>query len=92
MKKLLSLLNVKKWLETFVMKFVASKAVKHGATVLAGLIAGLLTKYKLDQYGVSIDIPHFTEALITLFGAGAGAILNWAQKVLDKDGDGVMDK
>ena len=89
MKKLLGLLNVKKWLETFVMKFVASKAVKHGATVLAGLVAGLATKHKLDQYGVSVDVPMFTEALITAFGAAAGALLNWAQKVMDKDGDGI---
>lgn len=89
MRKLLGLLNIKKWLDTFALKFVTSKAVKHGATVLAGLLAGLATKYQLDQYGVSVDIPHLTEGLITLFGAGFGALLNWAQKVIDKDGDGL---
>jgi phage shock protein PspC (stress-responsive transcriptional regulator) len=89
MKKLLSLLNVKKWLETFVMKFLASKAAKHGATALAGIVAGLATKYKLDQYGVTIDIPMFTESIMAAFGALAGMLLNWAQKVMDKDGDGL---
>jgi phage shock protein PspC (stress-responsive transcriptional regulator) len=89
MKKILALFNVKKWLETFVTKFLASKAAKHAASTLAGVIAGLVAKYKLDQYGVQVDVPALTESLIVGFGALAGAIMNWAQKVMDKDGDGL---
>lgn len=88
LKKLGNLLDVKAWLETFVLKFLASKGVKHAATTLAGIVVGLIAKYKLDQYGIQIDIPHFTESLIVAFGAAAGAAVNWMIKVLDKDGDG----
>lgn len=90
MKKWLKLINIKAWGETFVLKFLASKAAKHFATVLAGVVAGIAAKNKLDQYGIVIDVPHFTEALMTLFGAAAGALLNWTIKVLDKDGDGFI--
>jgi len=88
LKKLGKLFDVKSWLETFVLKFLASKGAKHAATTLAGIVAGLIAKYKLDQYGIQIDVPHFTESLIVAFGAAAGVLINWSIKVLDKDGDG----
>lgn len=87
-KKFLNLFNVKSWLETFVLKFMASKGVKHAATTLAGIAAGLATKYQLDKYGVTIDVPLLTESLMTAFGALFGALINWAIQVMDKDGDG----
>lgn len=88
MKKLLKLLNVKNWIETFVGKMILSKAVKHATTVAAGLILGAKAQSVLTEFGVSIDPAQLQTQLTVVFGGLAGSAMNWVQKVLDKDGDG----
>lgn len=93
-KKLINLLNVKNWVETFLLKTAINKGVKHLATFLAGVLASAVFTGKikpiLDASGIVID----PVALATSIGAAAsgasGWLLNWAIKVLDKDGDGFI--
>ena len=90
--KALNLLSVRKWLNTFVGRMILNKTVKHAATAIIGLIAGAKAQSVLNGMGVNIDLPHFTEQLQVLAAGLTGAILNWAQKTVDLDGDGVPDK
>jgi threonine/homoserine/homoserine lactone efflux protein len=86
MKKLMNLLNLKKWIETFLVKTVVNKGVKHAVTVIIGLVAGAKVQAILTQYGVQLDIPHLQAELTVMFGAAAGWLINWGLKVMDKDG------
>jgi hypothetical protein len=91
MKKLLNLLNIKNWISTFVGKLILSKGVKHAVTVVVGLVLGAKVQAILTQFGVSVDMSQFQAELTVLFGGLAGSVINWAQKAMDKDGDGYMD-
>ncbi len=88
MKKLLNLFNVKNWVETFLMKTVVNKAVKHAVTVIIGLIGGAKVQPLLTQFGVTIDPAVLQAQLTVFFGGAAGWLVNWGISVLDKDGDG----
>ncbi len=89
-KKLLKLVNVKNWIETFVTKLILNKGVKHAVTVAVGLIMGAKVQAIAQQFGVTIDASQLQAELTILFGGLAGALINWGQKILDKDGDGTI--
>lgn len=90
MKKILALLNVKNWIQTFLLKTLLSKGVKHGVTVVIGLVMGAQVQALLSQYGVSVNPETLQAQLTVLFGGLAGSVINWGIGVLDKDGDGVL--
>lgn len=89
-EKLKNLFNVKKWASEFVLKLILNKGVKHGVTVVVGLLAGVKVQAILTQYGIGVDMEHFQAQLTVLFGGLAGSFINWAQKVMDPDGDGEL--
>lgn len=91
MKKLLKLLNIKNWIETFVGKLILNKGVKHAATFIIGFVTGDKVQNILTQWGVSVNPDTLEKELMVLFGGIAGIILNWAQKAMDKDNDGKID-
>lgn len=85
--KLKNLFNVKAWIQNFVGKMIIDKGVKHGVTVVIGLLGSAVFTAKvkpvLDQLGISIDMAHLAEGLTVFFGAGAGWLVNWLLKVMD---------
>lgn len=87
--KIKNLFDVKLWVENFISKMVVSKGVKHGVTVVVGLLGSavftLKVKPVLDQLGVSIDTTKLSEGLTVFFGAAAGWLVNWAIKVMEHD-------
>ena len=93
-KKLINLFNVKTWLETFVLKTVINKGVKHLTTFLAGVVASAVFTGKikpiLDASGIVIDPVALATSIGGAGAALSGWVLNWAIKVLDKDGDGYI--
>lgn len=92
MKKLLNLLNVKNWMETFLMKTMVNKGIKHAVTVIAGLVMGAKVQSILTQYGIAVDVPHLQSELTVAFGAAAGWLINWATHVIYKDAPDVQAK
>lgn len=88
--KVKNLLNVKKWASEFVIKLILNKGVKHAVTVIIGLITGAKAQALLTQYGIDLDVPSFQAELTVLFGGLAGSFINWAQRVMDPDGDGEL--
>lgn len=92
LKKLGNLVDLKAWLETFVLKTVVSKGTKHATTFLTGFIAGPLFAMKikpvLDQYGITIDPVTLSASVGGAIAGLTGWLLNWVIRVLDKDGDG----
>lgn len=95
-KKLINLLNVKNWVETFLLKTIISKGVKHLTTFLAGMIGSVYFTDKIlpiiHMLNPEIVIDP-TKLAIAVGGSAAalsGWLLNWAIKVLDKDGDGYI--
>jgi len=90
--KISNLFNVKMWFQNFILKMILNKSVKHGVTAVIGVIAGAKVQELLTQFGISVDMAHFQAQLTVAFGAAAGAFINWAQRVLDPDGDGKLGK
>lgn len=92
LKKIGNLFDVKAWLETFVLKTVVSKGVKHAGTFIAGLLASAVftgkVKPVLDSLGIVIDQAQLMIGLGAVLSGAAGYLVNWTIKVLDKDGDG----
>lgn len=88
LKKLGNLLNLKAWVENFLLKTLLNKGVKHAVTVVIGLIMGAKIQAILTTFGVDIDVTKLQTELTVLFGGLAGSFINWAIKVMDKDGDG----
>lgn len=92
MKKLLNLLNVKNWFETFLVKTAVNKGIKHAVTVIVGLVLGAKVQAVLTQWGIAVDVPHLQSELTIAFGALAGWIINWATHVVYKDEPDVKEK
>lgn len=88
LKKIVNLLNVKAWMQNFLLKTLLNKGVKHAVTVVIGLVLGAKVQAILTQFGVTVDVTHLQAELTVFFGGLAGALINWAIKVMDKDGDG----
>lgn len=88
LKKLGNLFNVKAWIESFLLKTVVNKGVKHAVTAVIGLLAGAKLSALLSQYGVTLDQAQLQTELTVLFGGMAGWLVNWGLKAMDKDGDG----
>lgn len=88
LKKIGNLLNVKAWIENFLFKTVVNKGVKHAVTVIVGLVMGAKIQALLTAWGVTIDPTQLQTELTVFFGGAAGWLINWAIKVMDKDGDG----
>lgn len=72
MKKLLNLLNVKKWAEGFLFTAFAKKFVKGAVVSALAYLAPYMTK--LTESGVKIDVD--AEAVVTVIIALLGGLLN----------------
>lgn len=93
-KKLVNLLSVKNWVQTFVLKTVVNKVVKHATSFLTGALASVLFTAKikpiLDASGIVIDPVALATSIGGATAGATGWLLNWVIKVLDKDGDGYI--
>lgn len=88
LKKIGNLFNVKNWIESFLLKTVVNKGVKHAVTAIVGIITGAKVSALLSQYGVTVDPNQLTVELSAIFSGVVGWVFNWALKAMDKDGDG----
>jgi phage-related protein len=77
MKKLINLLNPKKWLEGFLLSAFAKKFVTGAVVSALAYLGPYLTK--LSEHGVKVDVD--AGAAVTAIIAVIGGILNGMQNV-----------
>lgn len=92
LEKLKNLMNIKAWLENFVLKTLVNKTTKHATTFLTGFLAGPLFMFKvkpiLDHWGITVDAGTLAMSLGAAVSGLSGYVVTWIVKILDKDGDG----